>query len=152
MADDSSAPSRTVRPFPKFRFEVLWGDAVMAFHEVSGLDVETQPVQYRRGDRPSFSAIKVPGLKQSGNITMKNGVFKSHNRFWDWFNEIKTDTSKRTPVTIRLLDEAGAPAMVWTLASAWPAKVSGPDLNAAGNEVAVESIEIAHDGLTIASS
>lgn len=152
MADDGSAQSRTAWPIPKFRFEVLWGDAVMSFQEVSGLDVESQPLEYRPGDRPSFSAIKMAGIRKVGNITMKTGVFKSDNKFWDWFNEIKNNTIKRTPVTIRLLDEAGAPTIVWTLASARPMKVTGPDLKAAGNEVAVESIEIAHEGLTIASS
>ncbi len=152
MADDGSAQSRTAWPIPKFRFEVLWGDAVMSFQEVSGLDVESQPLEYRHGDSPSFSTVKMPGLKKFGDITMKKGVFKSDNKFWDWFNEIKMNTIKRTPVTIRLLDEAGAPAMVWTLANAWPTKVTGTDLKAAGNEVAVESIEIAHEGLTIANS
>jgi phage tail-like protein len=152
MTDDGSARLNAVRPIQKFRFEVLWGDAVMSFQEVSGLDVESQLLEYRRGGRPSFSAIKMPGLNKSGSITMKRGVFKSDNQFWTWFNEIKTNTSKRTPVTIRLLDEAGAPTMVWTLASAWPAKVTGPDLKAEGNEVAVESLEIGHEGLTIANS
>ena len=148
MADDGSAQSSKGWPIPKFRFEVLWGDAVMSFQEVSGLDVESQPLEYRHGDSPSFSPVKMPGLKKFGDITMKKGVFKSDNKFWDWFNQIKMNTVKRTPVTIRLLDEAGAPAMVWTLANAWPTT----DLKATGNEVALESIEIAHEGLTMANS
>lgn len=59
------------------------------------------------------------------------------------------NTIKRVPVTISLLDEAGAPTMVWTLANAWPTKITGTDLKADGNEVAIESIEIAHEGITI---
>jgi phage tail-like protein len=55
-------------------------------------------------------------------------------------------------VTISLLDEAGAPTMVWTLANAWPTKITGTDLKAEGNEVAVETIVIAHEGLTIANA
>ncbi|MCX7195763.1 MAG: phage tail protein, partial [Proteobacteria bacterium] len=76
---------------------------------------------------------------------------KADNKFWLWFNEIKMNTIKRVPITISLLDEAGAPTMVWTLANAWPTKITGTDLKAEGNEVAVESIEIVHEGLTIAN-
>ncbi len=149
MADDGSAQSTTVWPTPKFRFEVKWDAAVMHFQEVSGLDVESQPIEYRHGDSPQFSGILMPGIKKTSDVTLKKGVFKSDNKFWDWFNEIKTNTVKSKPVTIRLLDEAGAPVMVWTLANAWPNKVSGTDLKSTGNEVAVETIVISHQGLTI---
>jgi phage tail-like protein len=94
----------------------------------------------------------MPGIKKYGNVTLKKGVFKSDNKFWDWFNQIKMNTIKRVPVTISLLDEAGKPTMVWTLTNAWPTKITGTDLKAEGNEVAVETIEIAHEGLTIANS
>ena len=152
MADAGAQQSPNVWPLPKFRFQVTWDSAVMSFAEVSGLDVEAQPIEYRHGDSPVFSAIKMPGLKKVGNITMKRGVFiKSDKKFWDWFNLIKMNTIKRVPVTISLLDEEGKPTMVWTLTNAWPTKVTGTDLKSEGNEVAVESIEIAHEGLTIAN-
>ena len=80
---------------------------------------------------------------------MKKGVYKSDNKFWDWFNEIKMNTIKRVPVTISLLDETGAGTMVWTLANAWPTKITGTDLKSDGNEVAIETIEIVHEGITI---
>ena len=149
MADDGSAQSTTVWPLPKFYFQVKWDSEVMSFQEVSGLDIEAQPIGYRHGDSPEFSTINMPGIKKFGNITMKKGVFKSDNKFWDWFNQIKMNTIKRVPVTISLLDEAGSPTMVWTLANAWPTKISGTDLKSDGNEVAIESIEISHEGLTI---
>jgi phage tail-like protein len=152
MPDDGSAQSTTVWPIPKFRFEVKWDSAVMSFQEVSGLDVEAQAIEYRRGDSPAFSVVRMPGLKKYSNVTMKKGVFKSDNKFWEWFNSIKMNTIKRKPVTISLLDESGKPTMVWTLTNAWPAKITGTDLKAEGNEVAVETIEIAHEGLTIANS
>ncbi len=148
MADEGSRQSNTVWPLARFHFKVKWDSAVMSFEEMSGLDVEAQPIEYRHGDSPVFSAIKMPGLKKYGNVTMKNGVFKSDNKFWDWFNHIKMNTVMRVPVTISLLDEEGKPTMVWTLTNAWPTKVTGTDLKAEGNEVAVETIEIAHEGLT----
>ncbi len=152
MADDGSGQSSTVWPMPKFRFEVRWDSAVMSFEEVSGLDVEAQPIEYRHGGNPAFSVVKMPGLKKYGNVTMKKGIFKADNKFWDWLNEIKMNTAKRRPITISLLDEGGRATMVWTLANAWPTKITGTDLKAQGNEVAIESIEIAHEGLTIGSA
>ncbi|MBA2672248.1 phage tail protein [Ramlibacter sp.] len=152
MADDGSAQSTSIWPIPKFRFEVKWDSAVMSFQEVSGLDVEAQPIEYRSGDSATFSTVKMPGIKKYSNVTMKKGVFKSDNKFWDWFNKIKMNTIKRVPVTISLLDQDGKPTMVWTLTNAWPTKITGTDLKAEGNEVAVETIEIAHEGLTIANA
>jgi phage tail-like protein len=151
-ADNGSAQSTTVWPLPKFYFEVKWDSAVMHFQEVSGLDAEAQPIEYRHGDSPQFSVIKMPGLKKFSDVTLKKGAFKGDNKFWDWFNEIKMNTIKRKTVTISLLDETGAPTMVWTLANAWPIKVTGTDLKAEGNEVAVETIVICHEGLTIANA
>ncbi len=151
MADDGSAQSTTIWPLPKFHFEVKWDTNVMSFQEVSGLDVQSEEIKYRHGDSKDFSVIKMPGLKKVGNVTMKKGIFKADNGFWVWFNDIKMNTIKRVPVTISLLDEAGAPTMVWTLANAWPTKITGTDLKAEGNEVAVESIEIVHEGLTISN-
>ena len=151
MADDGSTQSTSEWPIPKFSFEVKWDSEVMAFQEVSGLDVESTPIEYRAGNSPNFSVQKMPGIKKYSDITMKKGVFKSDNKFWDWFNEIKMNTVKRIPVTISLLDEEGSPTMVWTLTNAWPTKISGTDLKSTGNEVAVETIVIAHEGLTIAN-
>ncbi len=153
MADeDGSAQSTSVWPIPKFHFEVKWDSNRMSFQEVSGLDIEAQPIEYRHGDSREFSTIKMPGIKKVGNVTMKKGVFKSDNKFWDWFNQIKMNTIKRIPITISLLDESGSPTMVWTLANAWPTKITGTDLKSDGNEVAIESIEIAHEGLRIENS
>lgn len=152
MADDGSAQSISVWPLPKFYFQVKWDAETLSFQEVSGLDIEAQPIEYRHGDSPEFSTIKMPGIKKSGNVTMKKGVFKSDNKFWDWFNQIKMNTIRRIPVTISLLDEAGAPTMVWTLANAWPTKITCTDLKSDSNEVGIESIEIAHEGITISST
>ena len=152
MADDGSAQSTSVWPLPKFHFMVKWDTQQMSFQEVSGLDVQSEEIKYRHGDSKDFSVIKMPGLKKVGNVTMKKGIFKGDNQFWTWFEQIKMNTIKRVPVTISLLDESGAPTMVWTLANAWPTKITGTDLKAEGNEVAVETIEIVHEGLTISLS
>lgn len=149
MADDGSAQSQTVWPLPKFHFQVKWDDTELAFQEVSGLDVETEVLEYRAGNSKSFSTVKMPGMAKSGNITMKKGVFVKDNAIFDWFAEIKMNTIKRKALTISLLDESQAPTMVWKVQNAFPVKVSSTDLKADGNEVAVETIEIAHEGIVI---
>lgn len=143
----------TVWPLPKFYFTLETDDLKDGtFQEISGLDVEAQIIEYRHGNSPDFSTIKMPGIKKYGNVTLKKGVFKGDNKFWIWFNKIKLNTIERKPVTIKLLDEGGNPTMVWTLKNAWPTKITGTDMKSDGNEVAVETLEIAHEGLTIANS
>jgi phage tail-like protein len=152
MADDGSKQSATW-PLPKFYFKVDIGDQKdVPFQEVSGLDTETQSIEYRAGNSKEFSTVKMPGIKKTGNVTLKKGIFAKDNKFWDWYNQIKLNTIKRVTVTIQLCDESGSPTMVWTLANAWPTKITGTDMKSDGNEVAVETLEVAHEGLTIANS
>jgi len=151
MAEDGSTQSANIWPMPKFHFSVKWGDKDMSFQEVTGLDAQSEEIKYRTGDSAVFSVIKMPGLIKYSNVTMKKGIFKGDNKFWEWFEQIKQNTIKRIDVIISLLDETNAPTMVWTLKNAWPTKISGYELKAEGNEVAVESIEIVHEGLTIAN-
>ncbi|MCB0580439.1 MAG: phage tail protein [Phaeodactylibacter sp.] len=148
MADDGSKQN-AIWPLPKFYFQVKWDSQELAFQEVSGLDIEAQAIEYRHGNSPQFSTIKMPGIQKSGNITMKKGVFVKDNKFWDWFKQIKMNTIKRLPVTISLLDETGKPTMVWKVANAWPSKITATDMKSDGNEAAIETIEITHEGITI---
>jgi len=144
-----------VWPLPKFRFEVDLGvkDVKAAqFQEISGLEAETQIIEYRHSNSPKFSTIKMPGIAKYSNVTMKRGIFVKDNSFWDWYSKIKMNTIERSTVTIKLLDEEGKPTMVWTLENAWPTKVTGTDMKSDGNEVAIDTIEIAHEGLTMANA
>lgn len=152
MANTKSNNSATPQwPLPVFYFSVaIEGmDGYSSFREISGLDVEIQPIEYRHGDSPSFSSIKMSGLRKENNVTLKKGVFKNDNKLFEWFNQVQLNKPVRRAVTIKLLDEAGEPTMVWSLANAWPTKITGVSLKSDGNEVAVEGIELAHEGLTI---
>lgn len=136
-------------PIPVFNFRVDWGGKNVGFSEVSGLTQETQIIEYRHSDSPQHSPIKMPGMRKVNNITLKRGVVKSDNEFFAWLNTVKLNNIERRDLIISLLNENGDPVMVWKVLQAFPIKVEGPSLKATGNEVAIESIELAHEGLTV---
>ncbi|MCD8031804.1 MAG: phage tail protein [Bacteroides sp.] len=138
-----------VWPLPKFYFKVEVDGLDAAFQEVSGLEAEAQVIEYRHSNSKEFSTIKMPGIKKYSDVTLKKGVFVKDNKFFDWFSKIEMNLIERKPVTISLLNEKGDPTMVWTLANAWPTKVTGVDLKSDGNEAAVETLVLAHEGLKI---
>jgi phage tail-like protein len=132
-----------------FHFRVEWGGTSVSFTEVAGLAQELQAVDYRTGDSPDYSMVKMPGLRKYNNITLKRGITKSDNEFFLWLNTVKLNEIERRDITVSLLNEKHEPVMVWTAHNAFPVKVEGPGLKASGNEVAIESIEIAHEGLVL---
>jgi len=136
-------------PLVKFHFQVEWGGTKIGFTEVSGLDVETEIVEYRDGASPEYSKIKMPGMQKFSNLTLKRGTFKSDNEYFAWWNTVKLNTIERRDITISLLNEDHDPVVTWKVKSAWPTKIQSTDLKADGNEVAIESMEIVHEGLTI---
>ncbi|WP_291911898.1 phage tail protein [Chitinophaga sp. CB10] len=136
-------------PLSKFHFQVEWGGARLGFTEVTGLNVETQVIEYREGISPEYHKIKMPGMQKFDNITLKRGLFKADNEFFQWWNTVALNTITRRDIIVSLMNEKHEPVMVWKIKNAWPVKVNSTDLKADGNEVAVESIELAHEGLVM---
>jgi len=136
-------------PRPAFHFTVQWGGIRAGFSEISGLTQENQAIEYRDGDFKEYSSIKMPGLRKFNNITLKRGIVDADNEFYDWLLTVKMNTVERRDLIISLLDEAFDPVVVWKVHNAFPVKVEGPALKATGNEVAIESIELAHEGLQV---
>ena len=136
-------------PLVKFHFQVEWGGTKIGFTEVSGLDVETEVVEYRHGASPEYSKIKMPGMQKYSNLTLKRGTFATDNEYFIWWNSVKLNTIERRDITISLLNEEHEPVITWKVKNAWPTKVQSTDLKADGNEVAIESMEIVHEGLSI---
>ncbi len=139
-------------PFVKFHFQVDWGGTKIGFSEVTGLKVETEVVEYSDGASLEHSSIKMPGRVKYENITLKRGTFKSNNEFFQWWNATKLNKPDRKTVTINLLDEAHQPVVTWEIKNAWPVSVESTDLKAEGSEVAIETLVLAHEGLTIRSN
>ncbi|HYJ65088.1 MAG TPA: phage tail protein [Parafilimonas sp.] len=140
-------------PLPKFHFELEWGGTRIGFTEVTGLDFETEVIEYREGNMPSYNKTKQPGLRKFTDITLKRGIVLDDFEYYtEWektamFQEIK-EKYRRT-VTIKLLNEEHKAIIVWTLQKAWPSKVQSTDLKADGNEIAIETLTLVHEGLVM---
>ena len=138
-----------VSPLPRFHFQVEWGASTISFSEVSGLGVETETIEHSDGASQEYTPIKMPGRQKYNNITLKRGVSSADNEFSEWWNTASPNKIERRDLTISLLNEEHEPVMVWAVKQAWPTKVQSTDLKADGNEVAIETVEPAHEGLTM---
>jgi phage tail-like protein len=150
-------PAKGDYPLPKFHFQVEWGtDFRIGFTEVSGLDFETEPIEYREGSSKKYNKTKQPGLTKYSDITLKRGTFEGDFDFFNLWKQTyyfqegnKTGGKYRRTVTIKLLNEEHQPIITWQLENAWPKKVSSGELKADGNEILIETMELVHEGLTI---
>jgi phage tail-like protein len=133
-------------PYGAFNFLVeLEGLEVAGFTEVSGLDFETAVVEYRNGDTEP-TVCKLPGLTKYSNVTLKQGM-TSNAEMWEWLLQSQQRPVIRRAGSIVLLDENREPLLRWNFVNGWPCKYEGPVLRATGNEVAIETLEICHEGL-----
>jgi phage tail-like protein len=144
MAETSSRND----PYAAFNFLVeVDGVTVAGFSECSGLSSETDPIEYRNGSE-DITVRKLPGLVKYSNITLKRG-FTQGKELWQWRKQVLDGKTQRRSGTVTLLDEARKPALRWNFREGWPRKLDGPTLNAKTNEVAIETLEIAHEGLVV---
>lgn len=121
----------------------------MGFSEVTGMDMQVEAIEYREGSSPDYSKIKMPGLHKFSNITLKRGTFEGDTEFYVWIKTVNLNKVERRDVTISLLNENHEPVITWRVHNAFPVKVQASDLKADGNEVAIETLELVHEGLDI---
>lgn len=144
-------PASRRDPFKNYSFRVeIDGIASAAFKSVSGLAAEAEVIDYREGSDRLSSSRKLPGRVRYSNVILTRGITTSHD-LWDWWQAVVDGALQRRNVAITLLDDSGNEVVRWNLRDAWIAKIEGPNLEAGGNEVAIESIELAHEGLELAS-
>jgi phage tail-like protein len=135
-----------VDPYASFNFIIeIDGVIVGGFSECGGLNTETDIIEYRNGDE-DITVRKIPGKAKYPNIILKRG-FTDSRELWEWRKKVIEGRTERKSGSIQLLDEARRPALKWQFREGWPAKWEGPALNAKNNDVAVENLEIAHEGL-----
>jgi phage tail-like protein len=139
------APPQRNDPYEAFNFLVeIEGVARAAFSEVSGLESETAVIEYRSGAENVMR--KLPGLTKFRNIVLRRGVTQDRE-LWDWRQSIVEGNPDRRNGSIILLDDMRTEVVRWNFRNGWPCKWEGPALNAKANEVAIETLEIAHEGL-----
>lgn len=141
----------TQYPLAKFHFRVEWGGERLGFTEVTGLDMQVEAIEYREGSSPEYSKIKMPGLHKFSNITLKRGSVAGDSDFYKWVNTINLHQVERRDVIISLLNETHTPVLSWKAKNTFPVKIQASDLKADGNEVAIETLELAHEGLALVS-
>src|SRR5579864_6371229 len=135
-------------PYSRFNFLLEIDGVVRAgFSEVSGLSTETDVIDYREGNEPA-TVRKLPGLTRYSNITLKRGVTNDKS-LWQWRKAVIDGKVQRSSGSVILLDESRQPVLVWNFREGWPCKWEGPSLNAKTSDVAIETIEIAHEGLEL---
>ncbi len=134
-------------PYRQFRFRVeIDGITQAGFNECSFADTTTDPVDYREGNDPTILR-KLSGLTKYGNVALKWGITDSIE-LYNWRQQV-IDTGAegaRKNLSIILIDEAGSDKARWDIVRAWPSKYSAPTFNAKTNEVAIETLEIVHEG------
>jgi phage tail-like protein len=143
------ATATRVDPYRTFNFRVdVEGLSVGAFSEVSGLSSDGDMVEYREGTDVPLTVRKLTGLRKYSNITLKRG-YTQNQELWNWYRNIVNGLPDRRNGTIVLMDEERNEVMRWNFENAWINKIEAPTFNAKGNEVAIESVELVHEGLTL---
>ena len=147
-------PTRRDEPYAAHNFQIIVngisddGSAVSgAFTEISGLEVEIKPIEYRNGNE-DITVRKEPGLKTQSNLVCKRGA-TGDVEFWNWIQDALDGNVVRTEGAVILNDENQVEVMRWTFARGWPCKYTGPTFNAANNEIAMETLEICIESLRL---
>ena len=137
-----------VDPLRNFRFRVeIDGLQSAGFTEVQGLTATTDVIEYREGNDPPHMR-KLSGLTKYSNVILKRGMTTSLE-LYNWYRQITSGqlANSRKQVVVVLQDESGADLARFVVHEAWPVKFDAPDFNAKGNEVAIESFELANEGI-----
>lgn len=138
-----------IDPFRAFNFRVeIDGLTVGSFSEVSGLTSEGDAVDYREGTDFALTVRKLVGLRKYMNIVLKRG-YTTNDELWNWFRNINNGVADRRNGSIILMDEERNDVLRWSFENAWINKIEAPTFNATANEVAIESVELVHEGLLL---
>jgi phage tail-like protein len=139
-------------PYGQFNFLIeIDGVTKAGFSEVSGLTTDTNVMEYRDGSDNNHgvnTTRKLPGLIKYNNIVLKRGWTQDAS-LWTWRQSVLQGSTKRQSGSISLLDEGRNKVLSWSFHDGWPVKWEGPALNAKTSEVAIETLEIAHEGLVL---
>ncbi len=145
---------KTNYPLPVYNYRVEIGTEAIGFSEVSGLSIEHETITYKESRTEAGVgpvAMHMPGIGTPANITLKKGYIRANsiNILYGWLNSIKLNQVEKKDIYVRLLDETGAPVVTWTVINAFPKKLDVPSFDATSNEVAIETLELMADGVSM---
>jgi phage tail-like protein len=147
------AQGQRIDPYRNFRYRLeIEGIDQGGFSEATVPDQTVDVVEYREGNeiQPVATVRKLTGLTKYGNLTLKWGITDSMD-LYNWHKDVtqgKIESDKlRKNISVIVIDEAGNDKSRWNFVQAWPTKYDPPDLNAKGNEVSIETLEIVHEGM-----
>jgi phage tail-like protein len=140
-------PRRNTDPYASFNFLLeIDGITRAGFSECTGLNAESNVIEYREGNE-AITPRKLPGLNKFGNVTLKRGITQDADMF-NWHKAVMDgDIVRDESMSIVVLDEKRQEVVRWNLRNAWPSKWMGPDFKANANEIAIEALEISHEGV-----
>jgi phage tail-like protein len=135
-----------VDPYGNYNFLVeIDGITRAAFHEASGIDSAIDVIEHREGGQ-NTTTMKLPGLTKYSNLVLKWGATDDH-QLYDWHQQCVNGNITRKNGSVVLLDRQGNEVERWNFTNAWPSKWTGPSFTAEGNDVAIETLELAHESL-----
>jgi phage tail-like protein len=146
---------RQTYPLPVYNYRVEIGGDAIAFSEVSGLSVGHEVATYKEsstgGGGPGPRVIHMPSQPTAPKITLKKGIVRGQSiaTLYNWIASIQLNLVEKKDIFIRLCDEAGAPVISWRAINAFPTKLDAPSFDAKSNDVAVESMELQADRVTV---
>lgn len=137
-------------PFGGYNFAVeMDGITRMGFKQCSGLDSASDVTKYREGTDPTLAQRQIPGLLTFSHISLQRGVTDDH-ALWDWRNEVASGAPPtRRTISIILRDPAGNERIRWNVKNSWPVKWTGPTFDATSDAIAIETLELAHEGVEV---
>jgi phage tail-like protein len=133
-------------PFRGYNFKLEFeGLSQARFMEASGLEAHLEGTgkEAQTADHPQ----KIPGSHKVGDVTLKRGILQDTN-LWNWYDSVAQGQPRRKNGSIVLIDENGEEKVRWSFVNGWVTKWTGPTFNADANDVAIETLQIAHEGLT----
>lgn len=141
-------------PYPAHSFlieipGVVEGEEIVAgFSEVSGLGVAIEVIEYRTGNERQKAPRKLPGVARYSNLVLERGI-TGDLALWEWIRRAVEGEPRRADGTVTLLNEEREAVLIWRFRRGWPCRYSGPGLDADGSSLAIEELEICHEGLAI---
>ncbi|NOU50544.1 phage tail protein [Pseudoalteromonas sp. JBTF-M23] len=144
-------------PLNAYRFKVSLNGEDMSFSEVSGLDIEFEPITYKDGEG---NRVHMPGQQTDINIMLKRGIGDKHSELYKWLSTVNGNMVHKRDIVISLVGArpdkvdpespaALEPLLTWTVSGAFPTKLTGPSLNASSSDIAFESVDLRADSIKV---